>query len=95
MMWMPSIIKASGNVDIVSVGWLAAIPYFVAIAMMLIVSFYSDKLQNRKLFVWPLLLIATIAFFTAYLLGAEHFWICFILLSITAGCMHLMDRFML
>ncbi|QYN47272.1 MFS transporter [Gilliamella sp. ESL0405] len=88
IMWMPSIIKSAGNVDIVSVGWFAAIPYFVAIAMMIIVSFFSDKLQNRKLFVWPLLLIATIAFFTSYVLGSEHFWICFILLSIAAGCMY-------
>ena len=88
MMWMPSIIKSAGNIDIVSVGWLSAIPYLVAITMMLVVSFYSDKLQNRKLFVWPLLLIATIAFFTAYVLGSEQFWICFILLSLAAGCMY-------
>lgn len=88
MMWMPSIIKSAANIDIVLVGWLAAIPYFAAIILMLLVSYLSDKLQNRKLFVWPLLLIATLAFFIAYLLGSDHFWLCFVLLVIAAACMY-------
>lgn len=88
MMWMPSILKSAGNIDIVLVGWLSAVPYVAAIIMMLLVSYYSDKLQNRKLFVWPILLVATIAFFIAYLLGADNFWLCFVLLVIAAGCMY-------
>lgn len=88
MMWMPSIIKSAANMDIVSVGWLAAIPYVAAIVLMLLVSYFSDKLQNRKLFVWPVLLVATVAFFIAYLLGPDHFWITFTLLVLAAGCMY-------
>lgn len=88
MMWMPSIIKSAANMDIVSVGWLAAIPYVAAIVLMLLTSYFSDKLENRKLFVWPVLLVATVAFFIAYLLGADHFWITFSLLVLAAGCMY-------
>jgi sugar phosphate permease len=52
IMWLPSILKASSTIDIVSVGWLAAVPYLAAILLMLLASWLSDRLRNRKLFVW-------------------------------------------
>ncbi|MBM7342703.1 MFS transporter [Pantoea coffeiphila] len=88
MMWMPSIIKAGANRDIVSVGWLAAVPYLAAIVLMLIVSTLSDKIQNRKLFVWPLLLVAGLAFTGSWLLGSDSFWISYGLLILAAACMY-------
>lgn len=51
MMWMPSILKSAASLDIVSVGWLSALPYFAAIVLMLTVSWLSDKMQNRKRFI--------------------------------------------
>lgn len=47
MMWMPSILKNAAQMDIVAVGWLAAVPYLAAIILMLTVSWLSDKFQNR------------------------------------------------
>ncbi|PWC09693.1 MFS transporter [Brenneria roseae subsp. americana] len=88
MMWMPSIIKSAASMDIVSVGWLSALPYFAAIVTMLSVSWLSDKMQNRKLYIWPLLLIASAAFFTSYTIGNHHFWISYALLVIAAACMY-------
>lgn len=88
MMWMPSIIKSAASMDIVSVGWLSALPYFAAIVTMLSVSWLSDKMQNRKLYIWPLLLIASAAFFTSYTIGNQHFWISYALLVIAAACMY-------
>jgi hypothetical protein len=41
----------------VEVGWLSSVPYLAATIAMIVVSWASDKMQNRKLFVWPLLLI--------------------------------------
>ncbi|QFG76886.1 hypothetical protein DMB90_17540 [Raoultella planticola] len=38
MMWMPSILKNAAQMDIVAVGWLAAVPYLAAICLMLTVS---------------------------------------------------------
>src|SRR5690606_356927 len=57
VMWLPSIIKAAPNMDIVSTGWLSSIPYVFAIIGMLLASYFSDKTLNRKAFVWPLLLV--------------------------------------
>ena len=88
MMWMPSILKSAAQMDIVSVGWLAAVPYLAAICLMLTVSWLSDKFQNRKLFVWPLLLVAAVAFFCSWLLGNQAFWVSYGLLVIAAACMY-------
>ncbi|SAK60913.1 major facilitator family transporter [Caballeronia temeraria] len=89
IMWLPSILKsASKTIDIVSVGWLSAVPYLAAIVLMLIASFLSDKTRNRKLFVWPLLLIGTIAFVGSYLVGTSNFWLSFALLVIAGATMY-------
>ena len=87
MMWMPSILKNAAQMDIVAVGWLAAVPYLAAIILMLTVSWLSDKFQNRKLFIW-LLLIAAIAFFGSWLVGNQAFWLSYALLVIAAACMY-------
>ncbi|CAH5928783.1 TPA: MFS transporter [Klebsiella pneumoniae] len=88
MMWMPSILKSAAHMDIVAVGWLAAVPYLAAICLMLTVSWLSDKFQNRKLFIWPLLLIAAIAFFGSWMVGDHAFWFSYALLVIAAACMY-------
>ena len=88
MMWMPSILKNAAQMDIVAVGWLAAAPYLAAIIMMLTGSWLSDKFQNRKLFIWPLLLIAAIAFFGSWMVGNQAFWLSYALLVIAAACMY-------
>ena len=52
------------------------------------VSWASDKLHNRKLFVWPLLLVAAVAFFCSWLLGNQAFWVSYALLVAAAACMY-------
>lgn len=88
MMWMPSIIKSASSLDLVSTGWLTAVPYLAAICLMILMSWLSDKMQNRKLFVWPLHVIAAISFIASYILGADHFWISYTLLIVAAACMY-------
>jgi sugar phosphate permease len=88
VMWLPSIIKAAPDMDIVSTGWLASIPYLFAIISMLSASYFSDKTLNRKAFVWPLLLIGSIAFYCSYLVGANDFWLSFVLLTIAGAAMY-------
>lgn len=88
VMWLPSIIKAAPNMDIVSTGWLAAVPYLFAIIAMLTVSYFSDKILNRKIFVWPFLLIAAIAFYASYLIGPDNFLLSFLLLIIAGAAMY-------
>ncbi|WP_445489051.1 MFS transporter [Niallia sp. 03133] len=88
VMWLPSIINSAPNTSIVATGWLASIPYLLACALMLTVSYFSDKLQNRKLFVYPFLLIGALCFYGSYLIGTSNFWLSFILLTIAGGAMY-------
>lgn len=88
VMWLPSIIKAAPNMDIVKTGWLSSVPYILAIILMLTASYFSDKTMNRSTFVWPFLLIGAIAFYASYAIGTDHFWISFVLLVIAGGAMY-------
>lgn len=88
VMWLPSIIKAAPDMDIVKTGWLSSVPYLLAITGMLATSYFSDKTLNRKIFIWPFLLAASVAFFLSYLIGTHHFWISFMLLVIAGGALY-------
>lgn len=88
VMWFPSIIKAAPDMDIIKTGWLSAVPYVLAVAGMLAVSYFSDKTLKRKEFVWPCLLIGAIAFYSSYLIGTDNFWLSFVLLIIAGGAMY-------
>ncbi|HCQ9157082.1 TPA: MFS transporter, partial [Escherichia coli] len=76
------------SLNIVKVGYLSAMPYLAAIILMLAGSYFSDKLQNRKLFIWPLQLIAGISFLISYVIGSDYFWISYSLLIVAAACMY-------
>ena len=88
VMWLPSIINAAPDADIVTTGWLASVPYILAIIAMLTASYFSDKTFNRKLFIWPFLFIGSLAFYGSYLLGTTNFWLSFVLLVIAGGAMY-------
>ncbi|MCO7518494.1 MULTISPECIES: MFS transporter [unclassified Pseudomonas] len=88
VLWLPSILKQAAALDIVTAGWLSAVPYLGAVLAMLGVSWASDRLQKRKRFVWPPLLIAAVAFYGSYALGTEHFWWSYALLVLAGACMY-------
>lgn len=88
LMWLPSILSSAPNMSIIQAGWLSAGPYLLAIIGMLIASYFSDKLLNRRDFVWPFLLIGAVAFYGSYLVGIDHFWTSYILLIIAGGMMY-------
>jgi sugar phosphate permease len=88
VMWLPSILRAAPDMDIVKTGWLSAVPYVLAVAGMLAASHFSDRTQNRPAFVWPFLLIAALAFYGSYLVGSDHFWLSFGLLVLAGGAMY-------
>ena len=88
VMWLPSIINAAPNSNMVTTGWLSAVPYLLAIIAMISASYFSDKSLKRKQYIWPFLLIGAVAFYASYLLGAHHFWISFTLLIIAGGAMY-------
>jgi len=88
VMWLPSIINAAPNSNIVTTGWLASVPYVLAIITMIGASYFSDKTLNRRIFVWPFLLVGAIAFYGSYLTGPGHFWVSFVLLVIAGGAIY-------
>ena len=88
VMWLPSMLNEAPDMNIVKTGWLSSVPYLLAIIAMLLTSYFSDKTLNRKLFIWPFLLIGALAFYSSYLIGPGHFWIAFILLVIAGGAMY-------
>jgi sugar phosphate permease len=88
VIWLPSIIKASPDMNIVKTGWLAAGPFLLSILSMIAVSYFSDKTLKRKIYVWPFLLIGAIAFYSSYLVGTQNFWLSYTLLIIAGGAMY-------
>lgn len=88
VMWLPSIIHAAPHMGMVETGWLSSVPYVLAIAGMLLASYFSDKTLQRKVFVWPFLLVGAIAFYASYLVGTGNFWLSFVLLVIAGGAMY-------
>jgi len=88
VLWLPSILRNGSQMGIVEAGWLSAVPYLAATIAMIVVSWASDKLQNRKVFVWPLLLIGALAFLGSYLVGSGNFWLSYALLVIAGAAMY-------
>ncbi|HUQ65691.1 MAG TPA: MFS transporter [Flavitalea sp.] len=88
VMWLPSIIKSAPAIGIIETGWLSSIPYLFAVIAMLLASYFSDKAGNRKVFVWPMLMLGALAFYGSYIFGAEHFWLSFVLLVFAGAMMY-------
>lgn len=86
--WLPSILKASSSHGITVVGLLAAVPYALAVVLMLVNSRTSDRSGRRREFVWPWLILAAVTFYVSYLLGPGHFWISFALLVLAGGALY-------
>ena len=88
VMWLPSIINAAPDSNIVKTGWLASVPYLLAVIGMLTASYFSDKTLMRKSFIWPFLLIGSLAFYGSFLIGTSNFWLSYALLVIAGGAMY-------
>ena len=88
VIWLPSIIKAAPEMSMIKTGWLSSIPYAFAVMGMLAVSHFSDKTLKRKEFIWPFLLVASLAFYGSYLVGTSNFYLSFILLIVAGTAMY-------
>ncbi len=86
VLWLPKIVREGSQQGMGATGLLSALPYVTGVFLMLAASHFSDRWQNRKLFVWPFLLTGALAFYGSYLFGANHFWPSFACLIIAGGC---------
>ncbi len=87
--WLPTIVKSLSGHGIGSTGLLSAVPYALAIILMIANSYVSDRSRRpRQLFVWPFLILGAIAFYLSYRVGTGHFVESFVLLIIAGGVMY-------
>jgi sugar phosphate permease len=89
VLWLPSILREASQASMVNTGWLSALPYAAAAPAMLLASRLSDRSFNRRIFVWPFLLLAAFAFYGSFALGPSHFNISYTLLVIAGVGMYL------
>lgn len=74
VLWLPSILKNGSTLGMVETGCgFRRCPILLRRSRWLLASWASDKLQARKAFVWPFLLVGAIAFAGSYLLGSPNF----------------------
>jgi sugar phosphate permease len=88
VLWLPTMIRKGLAQGIGITGLLSAIPYLLAVILMLIVSYFSDRTLHRKRFVWPFLVLSGVALFGSYLTAAHTFWLAYIFLIAAGGCMY-------
>jgi sugar phosphate permease len=88
ILWLPSMLKAGSSIGIIETGWLSAAPYLLAAVLMVLASTASDRLLNRRAFVWPFLLVGAAALYGSYVVGTGNFWLSYGLLVIAGGAMY-------
>lgn len=88
VLWLPTIVKLGSFSSIQTTGLLCAVPYLLAISMMLPVSHYSDKLQERRSFLWPSLTLSGVALLVSCIVVPHSFWIAYAFLVLAGGAMY-------
>ncbi|HSZ59205.1 MAG TPA: MFS transporter [Tepidisphaeraceae bacterium] len=86
--WLPKTVKDASGFSISTTGVLCAVPYLLAVLTMMIVSYWSDRLLKRKIFIWPAMVIGGLAFLIAGLVGAGHFWVAFAALAFAGASVY-------
>lgn len=86
--WLPTIVKAGSGEGIGLTGVISAVPYLLAVVLMVVNSRASDRSGKRGVFIWPWLALAAVAFYVSYLLGPDRFWASYVLLVIAGAAMY-------
>jgi len=88
VIWIPAMIRSGSSRGIEQIGLLSAAPFLLAVVLMLIVAHFSDRVQNRKLFVWPFLILSGVALFCSFTTAGHNFWLAYFCLVIAGGTMY-------
>jgi sugar phosphate permease len=88
VLWIPEMIRSGSTRGIETIGLLSAAPFLLAVVLMLIVAYFSDRALNRKSFVWPFLMVSGLALFSSYTFSGTNFWFSYISLIVAGGCMY-------
>jgi sugar phosphate permease len=88
VLWIPEMIRSGSARGIETIGLLSAAPFLLAVILMLLVAYFSDLALNRKIFVWPFLLLSGVALFSSYATAGNHFWLAYVSLIVAGGAMY-------
>jgi sugar phosphate permease len=87
VLWLPTMIRQGSALGIGMTGLLSAIPYLLAVLMMLLVAYLSDKTLRRSSLVWPFLLFSGVALLGSFVFAAHGFWLAYSCLILAGGAM--------
>jgi sugar phosphate permease len=87
VLWLPTMIRAGSARGIEAVGLLNAVPFFLAITLMLGVAHFSDRTLNRKRYIGPFLMLSSVALFISFMTAAHSFWLAYGFLILAGGAM--------
>ncbi len=88
VLWLPTMIRAGSERGIEMVGLLNAVPFLLAVVLMLGVAHFSDRTLSRKRFVGPFLLLAGVALFISSMTAGYSFWLAYSFLIVAGGAMY-------
>lgn len=88
VLWLPVVIRNATKTGMGITGLITAAPYLVAVALMIVVSHFSDRRGQRRKYVWPLLIIAGIGLGGSYLSVERSFVVAYACLIVSASCMY-------
>jgi sugar phosphate permease len=88
VLWLPTIVRGGTAFSMGQTGLLSAIPYALAIVLMIVVARASDRTLRRQELVWPFLLLAGFAMLGSFLAAAHSFVLAFVCLVVAGGAMY-------
>jgi sugar phosphate permease len=88
VLWLPTIIRQGSDLGIGITGLLSAIPYLLAVLMMLLVAYLSDKTLRRSSLVWPFLVLSGVALLGSFVFASHSFWLAYGCLILAGGAMY-------
>ncbi|MGB7264932.1 MAG: MFS transporter [Terracidiphilus sp.] len=88
VLWIPEMIRSGSTRGIEQVGILSAAPFLLGVVLMLAVAHFSDRALNRKLFVWPFLMLSGLGLFCSFATAGSNFWLSYLALIVAGGAMY-------
>ena len=88
VLWLPVVIRNATKAGMGATGLIAAVPYLVAVVVMMTVSHFSDRRGQRRKYVWPLLMLGGVALAGSYFTVDRSFLAAYACLIVSATCMY-------
>ena len=88
VLWLPVVIRNATKAGMGTTGLVTALPYLVAVVVMMTVSHFSDRSGQRRKYVWPLLMLGGVALAGSFFTVNRSFVAAYACLIVAACCMY-------